>query len=354
MHCLPITETSQVASARRLVSQLAEQQGVSEPEVGKLALLATEIATNLAKHATGGQLLVRLFDDASGIELLALDSGPGMRNVQACLRDGYSTAGSLGTGLGAICRLASHWDIYSVPDFGTALLVQVTWPPAAWSSRPAAPPLSRSRNGAGGLNVGVVCLPMTGERACGDGWAIVGQPDGSLIIVADGLGHGPQAAEAAQEAIRILRACPTAAPELLLESMHRGLRPTRGAAVGIAAVDRRQSAVTFVGVGNIAGTIVTPEKSHRLLSHNGIVGHQMRKVQAFTYPWSEQALLILHSDGLGSRWDLAAYPGLARRHPGLIAGVLYRDFGRGRDDVTVLVVAGQRDRRPAAGSTPEP
>ncbi|MGH7263328.1 MAG: hypothetical protein ACREMB_00540 [Candidatus Rokuibacteriota bacterium] len=74
-----------------------------------------------------------------------------------------------------------------------------------------------------------------------------------------------------------------------------------------------------------------------LVSYAGIAGHELRRVKELAYPWPEEALLVLHSDGLGTQWSLSAYPALARRHPTLIAGVLYRDHSRRRDDVSVLV-----------------
>ncbi|MGZ8295425.1 MAG: serine/threonine protein kinase, partial [Telluria sp.] len=94
----------------------------------------------------------------------------------------------------------------------------------------------------------------------------------------------------------------------------------------------------FAGVGNIAGSVIGGGPRRHLLSHNGIVGSNLRKVQQFEQPWDSGSLLILHSDGLGTRWDLDAYPGLAFAHCAVIAAVLYRDFTRGRDDATVVAV----------------
>ena len=324
MHCLPVTEFSQVAEARRFTAQLGCGLGFTETDSARVALLVTEAATNLVKHATGGQLLVQSLPDVGGLELLALDTGPGIRYVAQSLRDGYSTAGSLGTGLGAITRLATFWDIYSVLGVGTALLMGIM---------PSSPPLLAPVN----LDVGVVCIPKAGESVCGDASTVIQQPGCSLVLLADGLGHGPEAAQAAQTAVRLAHEHSTEPLEGLLERLHNGLRHTRGAAVAVAEVDLRPQEVKFAGVGNIAGRIILAEETVYLMSHNGTVGHQMRQVQALPYPWSDNALLVLHSDGLATRWDLMAYPGLARRHPSLIAGVLYRDFARGSDDVTVVV-----------------
>jgi hypothetical protein len=157
-------------------------------------------------------------------------------------------------------------------------------------------------------------------------------------MVADGLGHGLLAAEAAQEAVGVFRAHATLAPAAVLEAMHAALRGTRGAAVAVAEVDLTARILHFAGVGNIAGTVFTPTGRHGLTSLNGIVGYTLPKVQTFTHPWADTALLVMHSDGLLSRWDFAAHPGLTPRHPSLIAGVLYRQYARGRDDVTVIAL----------------
>ena len=94
----------------------------------------------------------------------------------------------------------------------------------------------------------------------------------------------------------------------------------------------------YAGLGNIAASIVSPRESKSLISYNGIAGHEARKIQEFGYEWPADALLVVHSDGLSARWDLSRYPGLAVRDPSVVAGVLYRDFSRGRDDALVVVV----------------
>jgi anti-sigma regulatory factor (Ser/Thr protein kinase) len=323
-----VADPSAVAGARRAATSLAEMLGFGQSEAGKVALVVTEAATNLVKHAVKGQLLLRPLerDGVAGLEVLTLDSGPGVANVGECLRDGHSTAGSPGTGLGAMARLAAEFDIHSVPGKGTALVAQL------WARSPlrGLPPP---------LEVGAVCLPKPGEEACGDAWAVTRHGQLCRVTVADGLGHGPDAAAASLAAVEVARRQPALAPAALIEAMHGALRPTRGAALGVAELDLAAGGeVRFVGVGNIAGAAVAPGGDRHFVSHSGIVGHEMRRVQEFTYPWGRDALLVLHSDGLATRWDLSAYPGLVSRHPALVAGVLYRDFVRGRDDVTVVVV----------------
>ena len=331
---LTISEPSRVAEARRLTTQLAAKLGFQETDIGKVALVVTETATNLVKHAVGGQLLIRQLQSATepGIELLALDKGPGMRNVSECLRDGYSTAGSAGTGLGAITRLASGWDIYSIAGQGTVLRIWMTSAAPSHTAR-----LSTVASGALRVEVGGICLAKSGESVSGDGWAVEQHADRYLIMVSDGLGHGQLAAEASWEAKRILHEYHSYAPAEILHAMHAALRKTRGAAVAIAEIAMHQPHVVFAGVGNIAGQIIMAEKTQHLLASNGIVGHHVGRIQVMTYSWANGALLVLCSDGVFNRWDLHAYPGLQARHPSVIAGVLYRDFTRGSDDVTIVV-----------------
>jgi hypothetical protein len=252
-----------------------------------------------------------------------------MSDVARCLGDGYSTAGSLGTGLGSIARVADSFGIYSQPGGGTALWARVDSDPGARGPAETGPDLA------------AINVAAPGEPVCGDDWAVAGREGRTLVLLADGLGHGPQAAAAAAAAAGLLDQAPSGEPVALIEAAHAALRGTRGAALAVARLDPRRGELRFAGVGNIAGVVVDARtgRSTRLVSQNGTVGHAVRKIQAFDYPWAEDARLILHSDGLSARWDLDGYPGLIHRHPGLLAGVLYRDFRRERDDVTVIVLS---------------
>lgn len=324
---IAIEDPSSVGEARRFAQGYANGLGFDATETGKLALVVTELAGNIVKHATRGEMVFRrLLDHGQyGIEILALDRGPGMSNVAECMRDGYSTAGSPGTGLGAVSRLAHRFEIYSARDVGTAVLAQV------WDGRA----------GGGETNgIGAVCLPKPGEDYCGDAFDVLTDGSQKRVLVADGLGHGPLAAAAAEAAVTAFADCEAQAPSDTLTFVHHMLRGTRGAAVAIATLDAAQSVVRYAGVGNISASIVAPgsEETRRLISQNGTAGVEVRKVQQFSYPWPAGASLIMHSDGLATHWQLSQYPGLLARDPALVAGVLYRDFRRGTDDVTVLVI----------------
>jgi len=328
-----IYEGTQVPEARRCASELAQRLGFDEVETGEVALAVTEAGTNLVKHAKQGELLVRAIqqDGKTGVELLALDHGPGIANVAECLRDGFSTAGSPGTGLGALSRIADQLDIYSLVGKGTILRA------ALWGGG--------ANRVAEALEIGVVCQPKAGEEISGDDWGLSQHGRRYTLSIADGLGHGPDAHKAARTAIQMLPQHPDSGPVAMLECMHNASRTTRGAAVGVCELDASQHLCRFAGVGNIGCAVIVNAKARHIVSHNGIVGHSVRKLQEFSVPWPDHAVLVMHSDGLMTQWDLAAYPGLSARHPALIAAALYRDFSRHRDDVTVLV-AKQRSATP--------
>lgn len=319
-----VVEPSHAGEARRAAVELAASIGMNETECGKIAIAVTEIATNLVKHAGQGQILSEAVrkNGACGVRILALDKGPGIHDVSAALEDGYSTYGSAGNGLGAVRRLSSVFDLYSAPELGTCVLAEF-WP-AMKANAPEA------------LSLGVVSLAVRGEQVCGDGWGTRASADHCFLMVVDGLGHGTLAAEAAREAERVLANSSSNCAANILLDCHDALKKTRGAAGAIAQISQDKGTLTYAGVGNISASVLDGQTRRGIANHNGTLGHQMRKLQEFTVPWNKNSLLIMHSDGLGSKWDLNEYPGLAGKHPSLIAAILYRDFRRERDDVTVM------------------
>lgn len=328
MRAIEIADESRVGEARRVATGLANDIGFDGSDAGRVAIVATELATNLLKHARGGKMLLGVFDDGmeAGVECIALDKGPGISDVQAAMRDGYSTAGSAGSGLGAIARLSHGSDIYSRNAQGTAIMARLMKGDPARAKLPLAMPVS-----------GAVSVAKAGEDACGDAWLVRGGQNGLGLLVADGLGHGPLAASAAHAALRAYEGSDRRPSAELMQRLHLALRATRGAAASAAELTNGADSVVFVGVGNVAGIVVSDLETRRMVSHNGTLGHALKAARPFVYPTAGETLVILASDGLGTGWSLDAYPGLKRRHPSLIAAVLYRDFDRGRDDVTVLV-----------------
>lgn len=319
---LPIEHTSQVGHARRTAQQWAERIGFDEVDAGRAAIVATELASNVVKHARAGELHLNRVPGrhTEGLELLSVDRGPGF-DLAHCLVDGYSSRGTPGTGLGALVRQAQVFDAYA--DARGAVVMARLYP--------------RGSAGAQDVRFGVSHHALHGETVSGDAWRLAIEERRASALLIDGLGHGSEAALAAQAGADGFAEGPFEPPEAVLAKAHQRMAGTRGGAMAVAQYDG-QGMLRFVGIGNISGSLVAAETSRGLASHPGIVGGQFRKARVFDHPQVGGQLLVMHSDGLQSRWRLGDYPGLWHRHPAVIAALLHRDFCRKRDDATVLVI----------------
>jgi anti-sigma regulatory factor (Ser/Thr protein kinase) len=332
---IPVADASHVGEVRRRINQLTADAHLPPSECGHAAIVATELATNLSRYATGGEMIlacVTAADDAPGwVEMISVDRGPGIPDVARCLEDGHSTGGGRGEGLGAVRRLSTEWDVFSLPSSESEVGGSVIFSRVTDKSKP----LPKTA-----FTWSAVSRPAPHEVRCGDGWRVAERPGEFTLMMVDGLGHGMDAAVVADEAGDVFDADPFAPLPTVLQNAGVRLQKTRGGAMAVVRVDGRNRVARFVGVGNIAAHLRArgDEAGRGLVSHNGIVGGEVRKIQEFTYECPEDALLVVHSDGLQSRWSFRPYAGLITRHPAVIAGILYRDFTRGRDDVTVAVI----------------
>ncbi|MET8859393.1 ATP-binding SpoIIE family protein phosphatase [Streptomyces sp. NPDC004579] len=385
----------QPEAARGAAAALGRRVGLGEQRSSQLVLAVAELAGNIAKHAVDGSLLLRVVRNevTAGVEVLAVDGGPGIADVPAALQDGMSTAGTLGIGLGAVQRLADSFHIHSQPGLGTVQLARF-WP------RPAHP------SAAGEPAVGGITRPIGGEQVCGDAWAartdsgegspvshaekaagplasgavdwsaltgtrpssphprtapsrgtfarpgrsgrpaavraaVAGPGTGVLVMSCDGLGHGPMAAVAAQAALHAFKTGTARTPEGAMEEVHRALRGTRGAAVAIARLEP-DGRLLFCGVGNITAALVTSTSRSTLLSHPGITGHQMHQLRTYEHHLPRHGILVMHSDGLSERWTRGDLAGLLHHPPALIAAALMRQAGTRRDDASAVIAKAAR------------
>jgi anti-sigma regulatory factor (Ser/Thr protein kinase) len=321
-----VTGPDEAGEARRTAADMARSLGFDEGDVGRVAIVVTECANNLWKHASGGEMLLteHELEGQSCVEAIALDRGPGMYDVARCFQDGYSTAGGAGSGLGAVGRL-SECEVFTRPGKGTAILARLFRQ-------------GHHSRASGSFSAGGIAVPMAGETACGDGYAFREAGPCLLVMLADGLGHGPTAAECAARAIDAFQQSKEENPANLIREIHIALRSTRGAAVSVAALDREARQIRFSGVGNVLGVMSGAGPSRNFVAMPGIVGHQMAAVREFTYQWPAGALVLLYSDGIGGHWSLDDYEGLNSFDSSLISAVIYRDRKRGRDDASVLAI----------------
>ncbi len=330
-----------MGAARRAVHDYAEHVGFNETELAEIDIVVQEIGTNAATYATNNSWLhyTKPLGRAPGLELFYWDTGPGIYNIDRAVRDGVSTSGSLGAGLGAINRLMHQFDLYSTvrtteklslaaarrTTHGTALLAR------KWVAGAKPDALSMS-------HLGVWSRPHPGEDTNGDAYFIQAAGPRTLFAVIDGLGHGRGAKEASDTALDSLSDWAGEPLKDVFEAVHAALRATRGAVMGACVIDRASEEMHYAGVGNISARVFNAPERVTPIAANGTLGARMGRVRVWTQKWSEDAMLVMTSDGLSESWDIRSYPGLIERHPQILAGVLMRDYGRTSDDATALVV----------------
>ncbi|WP_373783220.1 ATP-binding protein [Delftia acidovorans] len=329
----PIGDASRVGEVRRHVVALASDMGWGDEDMGRSALVATELATNLVRHARDAEIWIAARPPMHDIEIICVDRGPGIEDIATAMQDGVSTgSGSPGTGLGAISRVADDFFVVSEAT-GTVSLARLR------EGRRAPSALS--------LRMGAVCLAVAPETISGDAWAVRSGAGLAEVLVADGLGHGPLAGEAARAAVDVFASqnwngngnggADAAMPlEEFVAQAHAALRGTRGAA--LLAVRFGAQTVHSCGAGNISGRLFNGVASLSLSSQHGTAGVQISRPRVADCSSLDHGVLVLHSDGVSARWKHEDYAGLLGRDPGLLAACLLWHNTRSRDDATVVVL----------------
>ncbi|CAL9339103.1 SpoIIE family protein phosphatase [Streptomyces sp. enrichment culture] len=340
---VPVHDSTRVRDVRVAAEAAAVRAGLDESRTAGAALVATELATNLLKHAGGGRVLLETTGPpvpvhsgeraVTTVQIMAVDHGPGIADVAAALRDGQSTTGSLGAGLGTCRRTADDFALHSTPGRGTIAVARI-----APRTRAGAPP------DAGPARAGGVNFPFAGAEFSGDAWAWVRSGDRLTLMLADGLGHGEHAARASSAAVAEVHRCAHLPADRLLRALHGALRGTRGAAVAVAQLDTASGRLSFTGVGNIGARLRRGDRWRPLLSHPGIVGaHLPVHLPWHTEEWTDECLLVLHSDGLPSRWSDGPFDHDRTRDPAVVAATIVRDASSPalpvRDDTAVVVLS---------------
>ncbi|WP_328450193.1 ATP-binding SpoIIE family protein phosphatase [Amycolatopsis sp. NBC_00438] len=323
---LRVEDATAHGRARRAAAMLATQLGFGEVRATEIGLAVTELGTNLTKHAVEGVLVIRAIRAVTqaAVEVVAIDRGPGMADADASGRDGESTTGTLGVGMGAVRRLADVTSVLSEPGRGTVVTARF---------HPRRTPLEEIPE----ADTAGLTRPIDGEEVCGDTYAVHHEPGRLRLMMCDGSGHGPLAAAASRAAADVFRDHVTASPEAVVKHIHEALRRTRGGAVAVAEINTAAGTVRFAGLGNIAGCVVADGRKQGMISAPGVAGHQARTIRAFDYPLPPGATVVLHSDGLTERWSVEGRERLFAATPLAIAAALLRDAGIRHDDAGVLV-----------------
>lgn len=323
-----LKDRSLIPIIKKEAARFAQRAGISARRIAELDIVITEIATNLIKHAGGGEIILRLINetDLSGVEIISIDSGPGMADPGRMVEDGVSTTGTLGQGLGAIRRMTDQFQIYSTPGWGTVLLVRL------WRDEAAKTNGSR-------FGIYPVVLPKPGEEHCGDVYAWKANPYFIKVMLSDGLGHGILAQHASEKAAEAFQKSVFNTPHQILMDIHHNIKGTRGLVATVAVYDLSAKTWQFCGVGNISTRMQDAISSKTYLPYNGIVGVNMpRQLESQTVKAEPGRHLIMCSDGISSRWDASQHIGAFRCDQSILASVIYKDFARHTDDTSIVIV----------------
>jgi anti-sigma regulatory factor (Ser/Thr protein kinase) len=321
-------DRSYFALLKKEIRAMALTLDFSERRISEIDIIVAEMATNLVKHAGGGQILAKLIreNDLNGIEIISMDNGAGIADVNKMVRDGETTKSTLGLGLGAMQRLSDTFQIYSQKGWGTVILCRkfVKVPPSQ-----AKPSTAEIRS---------VVIPKPGESKCGDSFFHIANKNYIKLFLADGLGHGVEAARAVQEAGIAFATCQELHPPEILRFINASVRKTRGLVGMVAIYHIANKTWEICGVGNITTKIIGPTINKNYMSYNGIIGLNVPRLlhtQSFMHEKGQH--IIMCSDGLRSRWDPLKYPGIMRYDLSMLALSLLKDFSRNTDDASVAI-----------------
>ena len=322
-----IEDRSYVSYVKREIHNIVVAEGFSSQKIGEIDIIVAELTSNLVKFAEVGELLYRVSFDENGrfFEIYCIDSGRGIRNLTRMLQDGVSSSDTLGQGLGAISRLSFASNIYTIPNWGTVVYSKVY---------KDAVPLNNNKKP---FDLGAVQVCCPGEKVCGDGYAYKKVGNGYQFFMGDGLGHGVNANEAATEAIQAFKECKEKSPAEIIRYIHQNVKKTRGLVGTIAYLDYDTEKWLLCGVGNISTSLYTGLACKNYTPYNGIIGHNIpRTLNDSVLSLEKYQTLIMHSDGLRTRWNLADLPGILKYDPNLISAALYKDNARYNDDMSVF------------------
>lgn len=321
-------DRSYFAILKKEIHALALTLSFTEHRISEIDIIVAEMASNLVKHAGGGQILVKLIHDheLDGIEIISIDNGPGIADVNKMMRDGETTQNTLGLGMGAMQRLSDTFQVYSQKDWGTVILCRkyVKEPPFYIKQAKA--------------EIRSVVLPKPGETKCGDRFFCITTKDHIKLFLADGLGHGEEAARAVEEAGIAFANCQELYPPEILRFINASVRKTRGMVGTVAVFDLVQKTWEICGIGNITTKINGPVISKNYMPYNGIIGLNVpRSIHAQKIAYEKGQYIIMCSDGLRSRWDMIKYTGIMRYDLSILAASLIKDFSRNNDDASVAI-----------------
>jgi anti-sigma regulatory factor (Ser/Thr protein kinase)/serine/threonine protein phosphatase PrpC len=333
-HIIPVLQSSDVSVARQAVRAMARALGFDEQVNEEVAIAVSELAWNLVKHARDGRLTLTALRERerAGIQIESVDSGPGIADVEQAVTDGFSTVGTLGSGLGAVNRLMDEFDITSDPqDGGSTRIICRRWKRVDTPGVISCP-----------LEFGAATRPYPLKTVNGDAFVIEQWGESALGAVIDGVGHGEPAHQAAQTARDYVESHLDQPFKAIFSGVGRACRATQGVVMALARFDWRQARLTFASVGNVEARVFGSLNKLNFFIRRGIIGLNAPGPMVTEHHWDPNDLLVLHSDGLKAHWDWNDYAHLAKESATVIAQHLLQRLAKDDDDATVLVVKGRQ------------
>jgi anti-sigma regulatory factor (Ser/Thr protein kinase) len=321
------SDRSYYALLRKGIHKQAVQAEFPQLKVAHLDLIVAEMTSNLDKYTNGGEVLcaVQGLGNDQYIEIIAIDNGPGINDLNHMLMDGVSSSSTLGHGLGSIKRMSDFFSIYSLKGWGTILVSRLYKTDARTENRR--------------IVVRGIVVPKPPEKVSGDGFTYKFSERYFKLLLLDGLGHGVEANKAVEEAYSTFKQCPANDPADIIRYMHPALKKTRGGVGTVVVYDREKDAYSVLGVGNISSKIMSNGECKNVMPYNGIIGHNIpNTMTSHEISAKDYKFIILCSDGIKTRWDVAKYPLIQRYDPIIIAAAIYKDFARQTDDMSVVIV----------------
>lgn len=312
---------------KKEIHRMATEGGIDPLKINELDLIVAEMTSNLFKYSNDGELLMGVFPNGGFpyVELISIDNGPGMINPSRMMQDGVSTTNTLGHGLGSMKRLSDTFELYSQVGWGTIALSRIY----------NEPDKIKAKND-------VIMRPIVvykpGEKTSGDGFTYKKTDKYVKMMLADGLGHGPEANKAVNEAANAFKVFPDYSPTETIRFIHNAIKKTRGAVINIVCYDYERKSWSSAGVGNIAARWIGPVNFKNHMSYNGIVGHNIPgTMNDQEYAADEFNQVMLCSDGIKTRIDMARYPMMYKYDLTILAAAIYKDHGRRNDDMSVVI-----------------
>jgi anti-sigma regulatory factor (Ser/Thr protein kinase) len=329
---IPVALASDVHLARWAAKAMALAIGFDAKVSEEIALVISELASNLVRHTQGGQLTLTSVNAGGrvGIQIESCDGGPGIADVEQAIKDGFSTVDSLGYGLGTVNRLMDQFDITSQRGAGAGTTIVCT----RWL-RVDEPALSHCP-----LEFGAATRAYPRMTVNGDAFVIKRWSASALVAVIDGLGHGQYAHRAAQAAKQYVETHFDQPLDTIFRGVGRNCRATRGVVMALVRFDCAGDDIrfSFASVGNIEARVFGGANRQQFIVPRGIVGGNAPHPRVTEHRWDPGTVMVLHSDGVTAPWGWADFPDLTRESATTMAQRLLRTLAKDNDDATIVVV----------------